>query len=65
MPEDVLDAATELWTLGWNKADEIAAAERRGHATEEDNVKADLEEVVAIVEDERDQARPGLRSRAR
>ncbi|WP_281968658.1 DNA-binding protein [Roseovarius nanhaiticus] len=59
MPEDVLDAVTELWTLAWNKADETAAAERRGHAAEVDKVKADLadqEEAVAIVEDERDQA---------
>jgi len=59
MPEDVLDAVAELWTLAWNKADETAAAERRGHATEVDKVKAELadqEEAVAIVEDERDQA---------
>ena len=59
MPEDVLDAVAELWTLAWNKADETAAAERRGHATEVDKVKSDLadqEEAVAIFEDERDHA---------
>lgn len=59
MPDDVLDAAAEMWNLAWARADETAAAERRGHAVEVDKVRADLadqEEAVEIVEDERDQA---------
>ncbi|SMX34403.1 DNA-binding protein [Actibacterium lipolyticum] len=59
MPEDVLDAVTELWTLAWARADETAAAERRGHAVEIDKLKAEVveqEEAVEIVEAERDQA---------
>ena len=34
MPEDFSDAANAMWELAWRLADDLAAAERHGHAVE-------------------------------
>lgn len=59
MPEDFSDAASAMWDLTWRLADELAAAERHGHAIEVDRLKAETDEALAncgLVEDERDAA---------
>ncbi|WP_339638290.1 DNA-binding protein [uncultured Sulfitobacter sp.] len=59
MPEDFSDAANAMWDLTWRLADELAAAERHGHAMEVDRLKAETDEALAncgLVEDERDAA---------
>jgi hypothetical protein len=59
MPEDFSDAANAMWDLTWRLADELAASERLGHATEIDRLKAETDEAMAncgLVEEERDAA---------
>lgn len=56
-PEEYADLAAQLWQTAYRLADETAAAERRGHAEEVAALQAEiaqLQEVVAQVESERD-----------
>ncbi|MGR3269814.1 hypothetical protein DU478_05830 [Thalassococcus profundi] len=59
MPEDFRDAAAAMWQMSWELADEIAASDRRAHATEIERLKSEVDEALAncaLVEDERDGA---------
>ena len=56
-PEEYADLAVQLWQTAYRLADETAAAERRGHAEMVAALQAEiaeLQEVVAEVENERD-----------